>query len=799
MMKTIKYFLTILFLAISISSNAQTVYRTISDCKLRSGPGIKYKTLLRIKSGEKINLLEKANTAWYKIEYNGKSGFIASKLLTPIMEEAKVPEVSNIENKTTKPNINLLFIAGGIILLIIVFVALPIKERRKAANTSKVIIQSDDKPDKHKKFADVAEKHNSSVPVINHEKDDVVKINSEKNVRDTEQTVHEKTIKNILDHLAIEAAANNEIETDKNESVIDVTGKSHRIDEIFKLKQTEKVPNWPHHYVYSFSEINNATEEQKYFYNLFKESFVQEKYLDLEGNTNYAFILLFDLLNEYDSHQSLAKLERQLFNLGDHYPKTWSYCKSFLIEKVQERKLKVEGSNPENQYVYQNYNTEYDWKLGSKYKGTLGLTDDEVTLLNIVPYPNNIFCDIEFCRLQILKLYLRVISALKEMYVNDGTDLNTKFNEVAELIASKFARYGPGSEYYKFSVEWSFKELFEQIFKHCENAVRELYGQKRKVNTDTYYQGDVKTEFDAIISKINVLLPSLVTEVALTDESTDIELNSKNTSRWKLKFDQLTSGYNNNPKEFVESIVSLGNLNKKNPSVENIFFEGSKFISKYDKEAGLLLYVYYLYYDLKSGKFDNKQLTKTIQKSLFKTNQQLHDFEIIVSDLITDKNLENALQNVPKIYEAKRKKIKLDDKLIKGVQETHSETVQLLNEYLNDELENEDSIIKSRELNSEEVQMIITHKTQPVRESIYISSIAFSPVHMETLELFSKNNFSVQQSELERFAKTSSIFKNQLIESINDLCYEMLDDILIEEEDDCYIINENYYQRLLSK
>jgi hypothetical protein len=64
------------------------------------------------------------------------------------------------------------------------------------------------------------------------------------------------------------------------------------------------------------------------------------------------------------------------------------------------------------------------------------------------------------------------------------------------------------------------------------------------------------------------------------------------------------------------------------------------------------------------------------------------------------------------------------------------------------------------------------------------------------LELFSKSNFSIPQSELEIFAKSKGIFKNQLIESINETCYDFLDDVLIEEEDDYYTINTNYFQRI---
>jgi len=206
-----------------------------------------------------------------------------------------------------------------------------------------------------------------------------------------------------------------------------------------------------------------------------------------------------------------------------------------------------------------------------------------------------------------------------------------------------------------------------------------------------------------------------------------------------------------------------------------------------------------LYYDLKSATFDNKQLTKTIQKNLFKTNEQLHEFEIVVSELIKNKNLDRALQSVSKIYAVKRKKIQLDTTSIKEVQQQHSGTVELLNEYLKDEYEDESNSIKTQEINSEEITIEITQKTNEVQHSIFVGHIAFTKIHTTALEVFAKSNFSVSQSELETFAKSKGVFKNQLIESINEICYENLDDVLIEEEDEYYTINPNYYQRLLAK
>jgi len=590
-----------------------------------------------------------------------------------------------------------------------------------------------------------------------------------------------------------------------DDSIIDVTDQSYTINSNNNLKNySSGVPYWAHHYVYSYSEINSASSEQKKFYSILKNSFLNGEYLDLEGNSNYAFILLFDLLIEFDSHKDIPKLESQLKILGQCYPKTKSYGVSFLIQKMELSGDSdgVSRLRAEDRYSYQNYNTDFDyWRLGGKYKTKLKLNDEEVNLLNKLWYPSNNFCSVEYCCIEILKLYISVIAELKANYVTEGTTIDVQFLAVADVIARKHFKYKNGSQNYKYCIETTTNEFYSHIFKHCENAVREYYGHKRKINTDTYYTTpEAKTEFETkITSKVSELLPVLVSKVTPPDEATDIELYSQNTNRWKIKFEELITNYNDKPKRFIDSITTLGKLNKKNPSIENIFFEASKFIAKYDKESALALYIHYLYHDLKSATFDNKQLTKTIQKSLFKTNEQLHDFEIIVSELIKDKNLDKALRGVTKVYEIKRKKIELDTASIKAVQQQHFGTVELLNEYLKDDFEDENNSIKSQEISSEEIKIEITQKGEIINHSAFISDLSFTPTHVAALEFFSKNNFSVPQSELEVFAKSKGLFKNQLIESINETCYEFLDELLIEEEDDHYTINTNFFQKISAK
>jgi len=562
-----------------------------------------------------------------------------------------------------------------------------------------------------------------------------------------------------------------------------------------------RVPLWSHRYVYSYSEINCATKEQKEFYGLFKNKFLTGEYLDLENNSNYAFILLFDLLDEYEKNKNIFELEKMLKTLGANYSITNSYCKSFLIERMERvgdfegiARLKSEESHQSN------YRNTSFWRLGNRYKSKLNLSSGEVELLNNVSYSGNNFSNIEFCFAEIIKIFILLISNLNDRYTQDGTSLKQEFAVIGDIIARKHFRYKNGSNNYKYCIESTFNDIYSNIFKHCENVIRDYYIHKRKINTDLEYtSSEIKEEYDKrVITQINSIFPRIISTASPLDEATEIELNSKNTTRWKIKFDDITNSYKDDPKQFTDNILVLCKLNKENPSVENICYEASKFIAKYDREAALSLYIRYLYQDLQSSDFDNKQLTKTIQKNLFKTNEQLQDFESVVSDLIKDKNLDKALAAISHIYETKRKKIQLDMTSIKEVQQKHVETVDLLNEYLKDEYDDESINIKTQEISNEEIKMQITPKAETSKKSIYLNDMQFSPIQIEIFEVFKKNSLSILQSEFEMFAKAKGAFKNQLIESINEICFEILDDNIIEEDEEYYTINENYYQRILA-
>lgn len=119
------------------------------------------------------------------------------------------------------------------------------------------------------------------------------------------------------------------------------------------IKSEIAVPYWEHEYIYSETDILPQNKTIKDFYKYYKNSFLQGKYINIECNDNYAFVLMYDLLNLYKSHRDINVLHEQYNALGQYYPKTKSYCLIILIEEYN----KIEYFDKawdiiQNQYYY---------------------------------------------------------------------------------------------------------------------------------------------------------------------------------------------------------------------------------------------------------------------------------------------------------------------------------------------------------------------------------------------------------------------------------------------------------------
>jgi hypothetical protein len=465
------------------------------------------------------------------------------------------------------------------------------------------------------------------------------------------------------------------------------------------------------------------------------------------------------------------------------------------IEPIVNHSLTSQNASPSNDA----YNPE-DYKLGTKYKDKLKLSAQEVIWLNKFYDYNNTFNSIEGCSIAIIKLYLLSIKLIVRRLASEPYTLPQRIEAIKEAVYRfeiKQPGYWNGYDY-SHHKETAESDLYYTLYKKAEAAVRNAWDHKRKISADyparcmeavDLFKKNMEPVMDDVI---NYLLPTIVDP----DDKTEALLNSANTTRWKTRFEKIVSDYKaTEPDTLIKQIHTLGRQNRKNPAVENIYYEAAKFFVPIDKTEALRFYLHYIYQDLRSSKIDNKPLNKTVQKSLFKTDEQVSDFQVVVNDLINSGNLERALSAISSIYKTKRKTIVLNTEAIKRVQLQHSDTIEILNEYLNDE----DEIIESPILIGTSIDSSVSTASNLMQEQpIEYNGISLNKTQVGFLELFKKSSFNVPSAEIEHFAKENNIFKNQFIDSINDSCYELLDDVLIEEDEDSYQLNPDYYKQIFS-
>lgn len=450
-------------------------------------------------------------------------------------------------------------------------------------------------------------------------------------------------------------------------------------------------------------------------------------------------------------------------------------------------------------------------RLGTQYRQQLGLSQQQVEWLDKFWPPQNVFVAIQGCREATVRLYLAALPALEAEMLRTGAALG-QVVAATQQQSVRLRKAAQGtyswSEYdERYVREQAEATVYFTIFRRCENVVREAYGNKRRLAAEfSGLDGALGSELERQVGQpLDALLPTLVATISAPDEATELELNVQNVTRWKQQLDQLAASLSGaTTRAFVAGVQQLGQRNARNPALENIFFEASKLLAKYDREEALRCYVQYVYHDLNSVTINSKPLAKTIQKSLFPQPEQLLRFEALVSQLVSDKNLAQALAQVPAVYARQRRKIDLDLGAIQQVQHQHAGTVELLNEYLQDDPE---PVLPSPQAElvglpvaetapEAEIQLAVPAPAAPALGGPAAAGWGLTTTQQALLALFAEQALVLPQARVETFARAHGALRNQLIDSLNEQCYERLDDVLIEEDGDTYTLYEPYYQQL---
>lgn len=454
----------------------------------------------------------------------------------------------------------------------------------------------------------------------------------------------------------------------------------------------------------------------------------------------------------------------------------------------------------ENRSVYASAYDPDEYKLGKKYKDKLALSKTEVGWLNKFWNDANVFNSIEGCETEIVKLYVASIKRINSTLKKDASTLTSEIEAISQRsLESEKSEAAYWTEYdvraHKESVE---KEVYQVIYKRSESAIRDRWNHKRKIQAEFYpYSPTIKAMFDERLAVvIDDAIKKCSQQIGEPNDDTEIALNETGTGRWKILFEQITNACNpENLSETVAKLYKLGELNARNPHVEHVFYEASKFLANLDKLESLKFYLHYIWHDLNSKQVDNKQLNKTIQKKLFSRQLELDAFQSIVDELVKSKDLVKALTEVSGVYATKRKHIALDLGAVQLAEKQHAGTVDILNGYLRDDHETAHTA-GGGQAQDEEVTIKIDSVEANTGQVDDPENLHFSKAQYQCLKHFEENGFTLSFDATDSFARANGLFKNQLIDGINDRCMEILDDILIEEVEDGFEVNITYYKQL---
>ncbi len=187
-----------------------------------------------------------------------------------------------------------------------------------------------------------------------------------------------------------------------------------------------------------------------------------------------------------------------------------------------------------------------------------------------------------------------------------------------------------------------------------------------------------------------------------------------------------------------------------------------------------------------------------MHKQLFHDQSQQESFESIIKTLVETFDITKATDQIDSFYRPIRRKIKLNLAEIRQVEDQHSETVGILSEYLKGDVEEP---LKSKTTVDIETSIPInTNYQTPIfsTTSTALYKVMLSSAEIGMLELFKTNDFTLQVNVVEDFCKGQGAVKGAVINNVNEVCFDILDDLFIEQDESELTINPTYYNQIIN-
>jgi hypothetical protein len=301
----------------------------------------------------------------------------------------------------------------------------------------------------------------------------------------------------------------------------------------------------------------------------------------------------------------------------------------------------------------------------------------------------------------------------------------------------------------------------EVVLHYCKKAALEVLNFQDSAKSDS-----MNEEIDiAIIELIKERAAEIVRPLTKGSDRSFYDSGDA----WKVRYSHLINGFNpGSVMQFYKDICQLGTMSSGRITVQReIYYKAHQFLIDKDKKYSLKLYLRYLHVKTLTDSFAYKKIAKTNRQRLFRNEKEEQQFSQICDKLIKDKDLKAALKRFDNHGITRRKKIKLDITSIKEAAGKQARVAGILSDILADE-------------------PVAVPKVAPVIDN-----------KDALLQLFINKDYKLTKEEVDIFAQSKGIFTAQLIQRINEEHFDELDDVLIEEEDGQYRLNEIYLEKVV--
>jgi len=560
--------------------------------------------------------------------------------------------------------------------------------------------------------------------------------------------------------------------------------------EIELVDYKKKIPPVSLNVIDSFDCLQKLSKKEQEFYRIYKKMFYDGEVLDLKGNDQYAYLLIYDLLLELDTDVFDITVIDILEDISTAYPSLNDFCEELIAginDNVKQRKAYFD------KFIKDFQKSRNGIYCGNAYKSKMKLIKKEVLLLNNIYAPNEKIFELDELKISLFRVYLTIIDEIDLDFQNKKMNLEIEFAKIANALKAHL------DTNYQFFLEFLEKEIYRAIFLICKKEFFDQIGVRYKFTYWNYYQkaNDVNQWLDEnVFSFAQSRISSMVAKALETNDLLE-NVYKKGPTLWKNRLINISQSNEINSILYLEEILKLGRYINFLPDKCALYHDATKLIVSKDQRVAFILYLSYYHCWLENEKIKStdKKPNKKILKKYFTNKAQEQAFDSIILTLEKDKNLEAASQAVDILFGFKRKQIVLNNENITAVQNQHSGTVSLLNAYLQDE----------SELPAPTAKVAVPIQPKPVENteiigSRYLKELKLSEAHVKTLDYFKANQYHVLKTELEIFCKGLSqftpTFPNKLIENINDICFETLDDLLIEETDGTFTVSETYFAKI---